>query len=80
MFAFEYSENIRDITKCIVIFVEMLYKFTEEETLEGKIYLCEKCNGERKVGGFVHVNEPRVIHSNFLTLQKESAVCYLLYT
>lgn len=30
---------------CFYEFVEMLYKFTEEETLEGKIYRCEKCNG-----------------------------------
>lgn len=29
----------------MLLFVEMLYKFTEEETLEGKIYHCEKCNG-----------------------------------
>lgn len=29
----------------MLLFVEMLYKFTEEETLEGKIYRCEKCNG-----------------------------------
>lgn len=27
------------------LFVEMLYKFIEEEILEGKIYCCEKCNG-----------------------------------
>lgn len=29
----------------MLLFVEMLHKFTEEETLEGKIYRCEKCNG-----------------------------------
>ncbi|XP_022323402.2 ubiquitin carboxyl-terminal hydrolase 44-like [Crassostrea virginica] len=41
------SLNAR-IAQDICHVTEMLYKFTEEETLEGKIYRCEKCNARRK--------------------------------
>lgn len=41
------SINAR-IAQDICHITEMLYKFTEEETLEGKIYRCEKCNARRK--------------------------------
>ncbi|XP_048729177.2 ubiquitin carboxyl-terminal hydrolase 44-like isoform X2 [Ostrea edulis] len=40
------SLNAR-IAQDICHITEMLYKFTEEETLEGKIYLCAKCNARR---------------------------------
>jgi len=32
------------VTLWSIGFTEMLAKFTEEETLEGNIYACEKCN------------------------------------
>ena len=36
----------------------MLYKFTEEETLEGKIYRCEKCNGKMSVETETNTHTP----------------------
>lgn len=56
---------------CFYEFVEMLYKFTEEETLEGKIYRCEKCNGR-----FSSTAE-NYLKKNLLLIQNKCKLCTL---
>ena len=48
----------------------MLYKFTEEETLEGQIYRCEKCNGKVSVETETNTHTPLSII--YQSAQKET--------
>ncbi|XP_061167152.1 ubiquitin carboxyl-terminal hydrolase 44-like [Saccostrea echinata] len=45
---YQFTSLNASIAQDICHITEMLYKFTEEETLEGRIYQCENCNTRRK--------------------------------